>query len=577
MSTSQQQVASYDPFAVASGGFEAVQDDWMPASHCRPLVEEDPCVLWLEWYGDKHGFTPTTSEYSFDDFLFRKGKELEAAWLRIYATDSVRVCQHDGDARLAKYLQITLEMINAGAPVIIHPALWWAPEGIYGVPDLIVLSTWLEQNFPNSLAPSEVNAGSSGKRDGHYIAVDIKIKTEIDQPSNKKDLEIAVAQLGMYSYMLGHLQRYMPQSTFVVCRDRVALPFRIEVKSTLNSALDAHPSILRDKWRDIRKNGGKYLPWKNDVVEVNLAADNERWDAAKKLIATDKVPGGCPTQLRNVTLRHKKVLAAAGLPSLESLMAADPITIPFDQCKGIGKGKTATLLRVILEANRTGKPVRPPKSFIPASKNFEFFVDYEFFQNENFDCDKQWPTLQGCSMVFMAGVGYEEDGQFKCVQFIAERESQDSELKLFTDFISFLEQRTAGAFCDSTQTAFYHWTHAEATQTKRTADIHHLALDHPLRKLNWIDLNKVFLDGPAAIPGSLTTKLKHIAKALGKLEPLYDPAWPEELAEGLGAMVMGWEAYSKPKPLECMEMDCLREYLTADCRALWQILRWLRT
>ena len=127
MSTSQQQIASYDPFAVASGGFEAVQDDWMPASHCRPLVEEDPCVLWLEWYGDKHGFTPTTSEYSFDDFLFRKGKELEAAWLRIYATDSVRVCQHDGDARLAKYLQITLEMMNAGAPVIIHPALWWAP------------------------------------------------------------------------------------------------------------------------------------------------------------------------------------------------------------------------------------------------------------------------------------------------------------------------------------------------------------------------------------------------------------------------------------------------------------------
>jgi len=67
MSTGPQVVPAYDPFALASGGFESVQEDWMPASHCRPLVQEDPCVLWLEWYGDKYGFTPSTlngSSYS---------------------------------------------------------------------------------------------------------------------------------------------------------------------------------------------------------------------------------------------------------------------------------------------------------------------------------------------------------------------------------------------------------------------------------------------------------------------------------------------------------------------------------
>jgi uncharacterized protein len=500
MSPGPQVVPAFDPFAVASGGFEAVQEDWMPASHCRPLVQEDPCILWLEWYGDQHGFTPSTSAYSFNDFLIKKGKELEAAWLAVYAKTSVRICQHDGDARLAKNLKITLEMMNDGAPVIIHPALWWAPEKIYGVPDLIVLSTWLEQNFPNVLPPAEVNAGASGKRNGHYIALDIKIKTEIDHGRSKEDLEIATAQLGMYSYMLGHLQQYMPQSTFAVCRDRVASPFRIEVKSQLNSALDAHLVKLRDQWRDIRANGSKYLPWKDDAVEVNLTADNEKWDETKKAITTDKVPGGCPTQLLKVSLSHKKLLAAAGFPSLKSLVDAALTTIPFDQCKGIGKGKTATLLRTILEAQRTGKPVRPPKSIVPTSKTFEFFVDYEFFQNENFDCKHQWPALQGCSMIFMVGVGYEDGGQFKCNQFIAGAETQDAELKMLTDFVSFLDNKTGGACCDGSKTALYHWTPPEVWQSANAADTHKLAQDHILRRLNWVDLNRIFVDGPAALP-----------------------------------------------------------------------------
>jgi uncharacterized protein len=534
-------------------------------------------VLWLDWYGDKYGFTSSESPYSFNDFLVHKGKELEAAWLNVYTKNSIRVCQHDGDARSVKNLKITLEMMESGAPVILHPALWWAPETIYGVPDLIVLSTWLEQTFPSVLPAAEVNTGSSGKRNGHYIALDIKIKTEIDHPRSKEDLEITAAQLGMYSYMLGHLQGYMPLSTFAICRDRVTSPFRIEVKSVLNAMLDTHLSVLRDQWRDIRTNGSKYVPWKDEAIAVNLAADNERWSAAKKKIAKENVPGGCPTQLLKVSLKHKKVLADAGFASLDSLIAADPATIPFDLCKGIGKGKTATLLKAMLEASRTGKPVRPPKALVPAPKKFEFFVDYEFFQNENFDCQKQWPLLNGCSMVFMAGVGFEDAGQFKFVQFIAEKEAAESELSLFTEFVAFLDQATAGAYNDASQTAFYHWTPPEVWQSTNAADTHKLAADHPLRHLNWVDLNRVFADGPTALPGCLSTKLKHCAKALGALDAQYDPAWPEELAEGLGAMVMGWKSYASLKPLECLEMNCLREYLAADCRALWQILRWLRT
>jgi len=578
MAVGQQQVPSYDPMALASAGLETVPDDWMRASDCRPLVQGDPCVLWLRWFGDQHGFTPSpVSEYSFDQLLFRKGRELELTWLSKYAGDGARVCLHDGKARQAGSLRRTIDLMDAGTPVIIHPVLWWAPERIFGVPDLIVLTTWLDKNFPGVLPAVEVDAGITATRAGHYVAVDVKIKTAIDHARSRKDLEIATAQMGMYSYMLGHLQQYMPGSALLICRDRVAAPFRIEIKSILNGALDAPLAELRNQWTDIRTNGGKYTPWTHEVVQINLSCDSEEWDAAKKIIAKEKISGGDPTQVVKIGLSQKKVLAGLGFPSLDSLLAVDPATIPFDQCKGIGKGKTATLVRAILEANRTGKPVLPPKSLVPVPKNFEFFVDYEFFQNENFDCQTQWPTLQGCSMIFMAGVGYEENGEFKYDQFIAETECLDAELKMLTNFVSFLETRTDGACCDPSQTALYHWTPPEVWQSENAADNHQLPTDHTLRRLPWVDLNRLFLDGPAAIPGCFNTRLKHVAKTLGKLDPQYDPAWPEELAEGLGAMVMGWNAYAAPKPLETIEMKLLQEYLAADCRALWQILRWVRT
>src|SRR5947207_4304524 len=195
----------------------------------------------------------------------------------------------------------------------------------------------------------------------------------------------------------------------------------------------------------------------------------------------------------------------------------------------------------------------------------------------NFDCQKQWPTLERFSMIFMAGVGYEEDDKFKCTQFIAETETEQAELKLLTDFVEFLEQKTGGACCDSSQTASYQLRPAEDWQSEKAADTHKFPADHTLRRLPWNDLRKIFLDGPAALPGCLDTELKHVAKALGKLDSQYDPAWPQELAEGLGALVMGWKSYANPKPLDSLEMKLLQKYLVADCRALWQILGWLRT
>ena len=84
------------------------------------------------------------------------------------------------------------------------------------------------------------------------------------------------------------------------------------------------------------------------------------------------------------------------------------------------------------------------------------------------------------------------------------------------------------------------------------------------------------MKAPIGLPGAWDTKLKSVARALAKIDPIYDPRWPEDLDEGKNAMVMGWRAYEEPDPLQTPEMALLTDYLEADCRALLAVLRWMR-
>jgi uncharacterized protein len=322
-------------------------------------------------------------------------------------------------------------------------------------------------------------------------------------------------------------------------------------------------------------NGANYVPWEDEVVASNFDQRDDRWCTAKETIAWEKVPGGDSSLLYQVGRRAKGQLASLGYPNLADLLGEDPGDIPFEAVKGIG-GKRAGQMRAILKANRSGAAVLPPSDEIPPRKPFECYVDFEYFTNVNVDFETQWPTLEGCEMVFMIGVGWQNRGSWHFRSFAAERESQDQELAIFEELIDFLRTETDGAASDESGAALYHWSAAELWQARRVAERHMLPPDHPIRRLPWFDVQKVLLDGPAALPGAWDYGLKTVAKALGDLDPAFGTEWPADLDVGLQAMVMGWRAYETGDPMNSEEMELLRRYLEADCQALWRILRWLR-
>ena len=555
--------SALDLFAEATAGHKEVPSNWMSATGLRALIQEDPCLLWLKYHGAAHGFEQDLKEYSFLEFIGEKGRQFEAAWIKNVCPDAVPALDEDVDVRRVQGLMKTLELIDKKVPVITKAALWWAPEKIYGSSDLIVLTSWLYKRFPQ-LKPQHAVPD-------HYVVLDCKFSTGLEDADHKIDLAMNSAQIRMYSYMLGHIQGHMAQTAYLVTRDRPFYPLPVSVDRDLNAPLNPELAHLRDLHLHIRHHGHQYTPWTHEIVAANPSNQkDDPWHGAKKKILTDYIPGGALQLLPHIGNKQAEELKSRGYESVGHLLTFDSSGVPFEKIRGIGK-TTAPRIRAVLEANRTNSASAIHPAILPPRKDIELYVDYEYFTNINVNFDSQWPDMAGCEMIFMIGVGWEDGGNWQYRQFVAEREDNAAERKLFEEFLAFLE--ACGVFRAHSSAALYHWSNAEVWQSKRAAE--RLSLDH-LACLPWCDLQKPFHAGPVAFPGAWEFGLKPVAKALGAYSPEHAVEWPDELAAGLAAMIMGWEMYEQPEPLQSKEFAPLSQYLEIDCKAMWQVLRWLR-
>lgn len=533
-----------------------IDSNWVTPTKLRPLFQDDPAVVWLEVHGAGFGFYPHQPEYGLTKILESKGRQFEAAWIARVAPEAQPVCAHAGEGRLAERVRRTIELMAQHAPVIAQPALWCPKEQLYGVPDLIVLASWVQTRLP-------VLAGDVASEHDHYVVIDLKYTSGLEKKTD--DRVYYESQVRLYSYMLGQIQRVMPGHAFIVTRDRLFHPLVVMLASVLDGPLDHDLAERRERYYRIVREGESQRPWEHVELAPNYGRSDERWSAAKFAMMA-RVPGGAVEQMWYIGREARRKLHAAGVMSLDALVAADPLALP----KGVLRQPKPML--AILQANREGRCLRPPEA-APPTRHVELFVDCEFFSNINVDFDREWPDLRGTPMIFMIGVGWMEAGVWRYQDFIATAETHSAELAMLNAFQQFVAEIMEG---DQTDCALYHWSHADRTQMLAAAERHTLPTDHRLRALPWHDLEQHCRQHACAIPGAWSYSLKAIGKALTALDPGYDPEWPIDLGSGSTAQVMGWYAYQCPNPLESYEMRQLRTYLAADCRATYQVLRWLR-
>ncbi len=95
----------------------------MPATGLRALTQEDPCLVWLKFWGRQYGFEPDPEEYSFLNWIGQRGSEFEAAWVKNVAPQAVQALGEDRDVGRIKGLKRTLELMARRVPVIKKAAL----------------------------------------------------------------------------------------------------------------------------------------------------------------------------------------------------------------------------------------------------------------------------------------------------------------------------------------------------------------------------------------------------------------------------------------------------------------------
>jgi hypothetical protein len=203
----------------ATGGNRVVPDEWMPSSRVRSFILSDPGVIWLEFHGKEHDLKPDLpSPYSF--FEFRQ----------------------------------TLILMDANTPIIVQPALWWEPEKVYGVPDLLVHTSWLEKKFP-SLMDDLKNKLNPGEEPDGYVIFEIRLGSE-----KEIEQEAVETQVRLNNYLLGQIQGWVPPQSFLITRREVSRPKVIEIQSHLDHPLDPDLLDIRNRFLEIKDRGKDLLP-----------------------------------------------------------------------------------------------------------------------------------------------------------------------------------------------------------------------------------------------------------------------------------------------------------------------------
>ena len=563
----------------ATAGRKSVADSWVSPTALRPLICDDPCLVWLALHGKSHGFTKDPEEYSLLGWLGEQGGRFEEEWLRrIGGTDVVYANEHDHDVRQVKSVLRTAEAVARKAPLISKAALWWAPDGgLYGTADVLARVSWLRDRLPATRPFLE------GEDPDSYVVMDCKNQTNLGGTDKKLDLKLASTQVRLYSHMVGNLfgGKKLAHYAFIIPRDRVLNPIPVEV----GDPMDDETQRLLALYGTIKTEGKDLLPWRDELIAPNpWNKKNAPWSEAVKTIMAERMPSRSLHVIPHMGKRQAESLCVLGLSSIEDILAAGPHALRNARVPGFG-AKTLAKAEAVLRANHADNNnfhVSIPHEAVPPHVSTQIYADFEFWGAGMKVDYNLWPDLRGREMCFMVGAGFEDErGEWRFKRFTATEDSLAAERRMWEEFVGFLRERGVifGSLQEATPTpegtaALYHWSDAEVHGSRRASERVGLQV---LGNLPWVDLRKSFLIEPTALPGQWDYSLKSVSKALGRLSPEHRVDYPENLKVGSDAMIMALRAHERgSNVLSSPEIKLIGEYLEVDCKTLWQILRWLR-
>lgn len=565
--------------------------DWVSATKTRNFLLKDTLLDWLDtYYYDQEAEQGS----QFTNYILQKGIEFEHEVLqnirsRFGDNLVITVSTKAEDCHNPVFYQKTIDEIKKGTPFIYQGVLRNESNKTYGIPDLLVRSDHLNKLVTTRVLPDqECIIGCTFHECYHYRVIDIKFSTlnlrcDSRHLLNSKNYPAYKAQLWIYTQALGCVQGYTPNESYILGRkwsyishgekfsgngwfDKLGVINYSKQDSNYKEQTEAAINWIRD----LREYGNNWCidPPNHDMLYPNMKNQMDgKWHRLKTRLAekNDEITQVwyCGVDSRNFAIKNHGISKWS-----------DPECC--SQSMNIRGEYRAPIIDQILKVNRSKRRKILPKVVTNNLHNWktesklEVYLDIETISDIFDDFDYTQPVSTPGNQIFMIGVGYYHQKEWKYHCLLVDRIGFDEEFRILTELDNLLE-----TLCVETGASFpviYHWGHIEQTQIEKSMDRHGLELELG----RFIDFLQVMKEEPIVIKGAFNFGLKSVAKALKKHGFIGSDWTSDDVSNGMDAMVLIDKLDRKATEL-CVSLSKLPEikelirYNEMDCKTMSEI------
>jgi hypothetical protein len=538
--------------------------------------------------------SPMYNQNNFTEFIMKKGIEFEKELIKYIDTQIIPVVTVDNyitDASCEK----TIELMKRGVPLIHSAPVKNNKNNTQGIIDLLVRSDFINKLIEDpSLTPEEIDNGSPKLgHNFHYVVIDIKFST---LPLRADGIHILnsghypayKAQAYIYNEAISKIQGYTSPFAFIMGRR-----WRYTKKDVTNHNYTCLNKLGRISYntvdRDIPDKVTKAIKWVRDLklygsewsvnppsrpeLYPNMCIDSGIWNSEKERIAQSI------GEITNVWYLGVKNRNKGLLNDIKSWKDKRCTTKNLE----FG-GSRAPVVDRIMSINRQNKEKIWPTVIKGDTADWrndsnEIFVDFETL-SDIFSDFNDLPNQKSTDMIFMIGVGWEENGKWNYKNYTCNKATHEEEYRIMDEFSDFVRRR------NNPKIRYWYaesnfWNKSECRQfdiAHENGDIDrkdHISDEWKISS-NWTDLYNLFQHEPIVIKNCFKFGLKHIAKAM-KNHGMIKTSIVSHCDSGMSAMINAATCYkNSTHPATCETMLDIAKYNEFDCKVLWEILSYLR-
>lgn len=593
-------------------------DEMVSASSIRNYMLKDTLSDWLKYYRivdvhklhkSKNVFTktirkPKNKNNVFLNYIMEQGnkfeqkvyEELKEKYNCIKVADSF-------EARSVDKFNETIECMRKGYDIIYQGVFHSYKNKLYGCPDLIVRSDKLKQIFNCDVVDADKSSfnnyqdkNNQNDKDYHYVIIDIK-HSSITMAANKiniinsSNIPAYKGQVYIYNKILGEIQGYEPRYGYILGK-------KYEFKN-----YDDYNYLNNLAVIDFNDYDKKYIDEVNKAIEWihRMRTEGKNW----KLLPLPSVPELYPNmKVSNNSNIKEKInneigeitgIWNCGIKNRENCHKRKIFTWKDENCNsetlGFKKSKRAKIVDNIININRSKRnDINLDELFAYDWDNFsenkkEFYLDFETI-------DKNMNNLTGKTnqIIFMIGIGWEENGNWVFKTFYLRELTNRDERLMLNDFFSFIREKEKEF---NKEAILLHWTKAEPQFLKKSCAKYNMNFSYD--SIKFFDLYDLFVDNFISIKGCFNFSLKSVARAMydnNMINTLWDK--DNECSNGLNAMFYALEYYNNisngsnnntsnganyntSNGANYNIMKNIINYNEIDCKVMYEILKFLRS